>query len=78
MLRRRCEQSPVSPTERAARKRAAATAVAGEGVTQTGAEAPPPEHLVGRRPHLLARSCTYTQHTRSRKAPNMLTGLQQI
>ena len=62
MLRRRCEQSPVSPTERAARKRAAATAVAGEGVTQTGAEAPPPEHLVGRRPHLLTRSCTYTTH----------------
>jgi hypothetical protein len=43
MLRHRCEQSPVSPTESAARKRAAATAVAGEGVTQTGAEAPSPE-----------------------------------
>ena len=58
MLRRRCERSPVSPTESAARKRAAATAVAGEGVTQTGAEAPSPKHLVGRRPHLLTRSCT--------------------
>jgi hypothetical protein len=57
MLRRRCEQSPVSPTESAARKRAAATAVAGEGVTQTGAEAPSPKHLVSRGPHLLTRSC---------------------
>ena len=43
MLRHRCERSPVSPTDSAARKRAAASAVAGEGVSQAGAEAPSPE-----------------------------------
>ena len=73
VLRHRCEQSTVSPTESAARKRAAVNTVAGEGVTQTGAEAPSPKHLVRCRPHVLTRSCTrykraLTQGTR------MLTG----
>ena len=70
VLRHRCEQSTVSPTESAARKRAAATAVAGEGVTQTGAEAPSPEHLVSRRPHVLTRSCTRYNTRADARHPN--------
>ena len=73
VLRHRCEQSTVSPTESAARKRAAATAVAGGGVTQTGAEAPSPEHLVGRRPHMLTRSCTWYNRALT-QGTQMLTG----
>ena len=43
MLRRRFERSTVTPTERVARERAAALAVAGRASdTQTGAEAPSP------------------------------------
>ena len=70
VLRHRCERSTASPTERTARKRAAAPAVAGEGVTQTGAEAPSPEHLVGLGPHLLRR----TPYARPEQGTQLHTG----
>ena len=57
------------PRPNAGAKARGGTAVAGEGVTQTGAEAPSPEHLVGRGPHLLRRA----RHTHAlSKAPNCI------